>query len=74
MHSAGFVGATPGPIRAVAIDLDGTLLDTIGELAAAINGMLAILGHAGAAALGPNEMAATLKVRALPDGAVRDMI
>ena len=33
-------------IRAAAFDLDGTLVDTAPDLAAALNGMLATLGHA----------------------------
>jgi phosphoglycolate phosphatase len=33
--------ASPAEIRAVAIDLDGTLLDTAGEIASAVNAMLA---------------------------------
>ena len=68
------VSRASGPIRAVAINLDGTLLDTVGEIAAAANGMLRILGHDGETTLPPGRVAATLRVRALPDNAVRDMV
>jgi phosphoglycolate phosphatase len=63
-----------GPIRAVAIDLDGTLLDTVGELAAAINAMLARLGRAAAAPDDQRMVIAALKVSALPDATVRNMV
>lgn len=63
-----------GPIRAVAIDLDGTLLDTVGELAAAINAMLERLGHAAAAPVDQRLVIATLRVSTLPDAAVRNMV
>jgi phosphoglycolate phosphatase len=67
-------GSAGGPIRAVAIDLDGTLLDTIGELAAAVNAMLGQLGHSGGAAVSWQTVGLALKVSALPDAAVRDMV
>src|SRR5262249_60128243 len=35
----------PLPVRAVMIDLDGTLVDSIPDLAAAANGMLREMGH-----------------------------
>jgi phosphoglycolate phosphatase len=58
----------------VAIDLDGTLLDTVGELAAAINAMLEQLDRAAAAPVGQHAVIATIKVRTLPGAAVRDMV
>ena len=58
----------------MAIDLDGTLLDTIGELAAAINAMLERLGHAAAAPVGQHSVIANLKVRVLPGATVRNMV
>jgi phosphoglycolate phosphatase len=63
-----------GQIRAVAIDLDGTLLDTIGELAAAVNAMLERLGHAASAPVGQQAAIADLKLSALPGQAVRSMV
>ena len=62
------------PIRAVAIDLDGTLLDTVGELAAAVNAMLARLGHTSAAPAKRSSLLVTLRVPVLPAAAVRDII
>jgi len=74
MSSGAAGGAASGAIRAVAIDLDGTLLDTIGELAAAINAMLRAMGANG----GPPEhrpaKIAGSTFRPLPDAAVRDMV
>ncbi|MEP7084235.1 MAG: HAD-IA family hydrolase [Betaproteobacteria bacterium] len=62
------------PIRAVAIDLDGTLLDTAGEIAAAANAMLARLGRAPAAAIDQRSLMILLQVPSLPTATVRDMI
>lgn len=61
------------PIRAVAIDLDGTLLDTVGEIAAAANAMLERLGPAAISDSG-GPRAPALRFHALPDAAIRDMI
>src|SRR5450756_469065 len=63
-----------GPIRAVAIDLDGTLLDSIGELVAAVNAMLERLGHAASPPVDQQAVIANLKVSALPGPAVRNMV
>ena len=61
-------------IKAVAIDLDGTLLDTAGELATAINAMLARIDERDAAAAAERHLVATLTVRSLPENAVRNMV
>ena len=66
--------AATAPIRAVAIDLDGTLLDTAGELATAINAMLARLGQSPAPPFDRSPPAITLQVDALPEAVVRNMI
>jgi len=61
-------------IRAVAIDLDGTLLDTVGEIAAATNAMLARVGDPDAAPLAHAAVVSALSTHALPENAVRNMI
>lgn len=61
-------------IRAVAIDLDGTLLDTIAELAKAINAMLERLRHAESAPPALAPVIAALRFTALPDAVVRNMV
>lgn len=58
----------------MAIDLDGTLLDTAGELATAINAMLAQLASSRPTALHPAPHPIRLKAGALPESAVRNMI
>jgi phosphoglycolate phosphatase len=68
-------GPAGEPIRAVAIDLDGTLLDTIGELAAAVNAMLERLERAAATGQTRQQApGATLRLAALPGAAVRNMV
>lgn len=54
---------TPHSIRSVTIDLDGTLLDTIPDLAAAANAMLRELGHAEL----PLDTVATFVGRGIPN-------
>src|SRR5438477_10783686 len=61
-------------IRAVAIDLDGTLLDTVGVLAAAINAMLAHVGHSDSIPFDHRNVMASLSTRSLPENAVRNMV
>lgn len=65
---------TAPAIRAVAIDLDGTLLDTVGELATAINTMLERLATTEATPHAHPEIARLLSTRTLPGAAVRNMI
>jgi phosphoglycolate phosphatase len=64
----------PPPIRAVAIDLDGTLLDTVGEIAAAINMLLERLASTEATPHAHPGIARLLSTRSLPENAVRNMI
>lgn len=66
--------AAPPPIRAVAIDLDGTLLDTLGELATAINTMLEQLASGEPTRNAHPGIARLLATRSLPEGAVSNMI
>jgi phosphoglycolate phosphatase len=65
---------TPPLLRAVAIDLDGTLLDTVGEIAAAVDAMLDRVGHPGAMPGEHTAVLAALSTRSLPENAVRNMI
>ena len=60
----------PGPYRAVLLDLDGTLIDTIPDLAAAVNGMLVELG---AQAL-PQEQIATFVGKGTPNLVSRSLV
>ena len=61
-------------IRAVAIDLDGTLLDTVGEIAAATQAMLERVGNADAMPAEHHAALSQLTLRALPEAVVRNMI
>ena len=64
----------PPAIRAVAIDLDGTLLDTLSELATATNTMLERLAASEATPHSHPGIARLLATRSLPENAVRNMI
>src|SRR5512144_2007997 len=65
--------STPA-IRAVAIDLDGTLLDTVGELSGAINAMLERIGDPDALPAEHHAAISQMTLRALPEPVVRNMI
>ena len=66
-------GGSAGPIRAVALDLDGTLLDTVGEIAQAFNELLGRLAAAPAATT-PAPLRVTLRTTHLPLADLRNMV
>jgi phosphoglycolate phosphatase len=62
------------PIRAVAIDLDGTLLDTVDEIARATNAMLERVGDAETMPVEHHAAISQMTLRALPEAVVRNLI
>lgn len=62
------------PIRAVAIDLDGTLLDTVDEIARAANAMLERVGDARTMPVEHHAAISQMTLRALPEAVVRNLI
>jgi len=61
-------------IRAVAIDLDGTLLDTVDEIARAMNVMLERVGDPDRMPVEHHAAISQMTLRALPEAVVRNMI
>lgn len=67
-------GTTQVRIRAVAIDLDGTLLDTAGEIGNAVTAMLDRVGDPNAVPIEHHAAISQMTLRALPEAVVRNMI